>query len=83
MEEATSAAVRLFSTNISGSAPALSKALAVSYSQLVPGNTGMRALGRAIFTDAPNSFEESNEMLAGVCPSVSILQWYTLSSLSS
>ena len=44
---ATSAGVRLRMTRISGSAPARAKALAVSYSQLVPGNTGMMTLGFA------------------------------------
>ena len=43
----TSAGVRLRMTRISGSAPAARKALAVSYSQLVPGNTGMMTLGLA------------------------------------
>ena len=43
----TSAGVRLRMTRISGSAPARAKALAVSYSQLVPGNTGMITLGFA------------------------------------
>ena len=40
----TSAGVRLRMTRISGSAPARAKALAVSYSQLVPGKTGMMHL---------------------------------------
>ena len=38
---------RLRTTTISGSMPARRQALAVSYSQLVPGKTGMTALGRA------------------------------------
>ena len=38
---------RLFITKISGSAPASLTALAESYSQLVPGNTGTKTLGRA------------------------------------
>ena len=37
-------------TSISGSAPARSRARAVSYSQFVPGKTGMSARGRADFT---------------------------------
>lgn len=43
------AAVRLRSTRISGSAPASANALALSYSQLVPGNTGMSTFGFAVF----------------------------------
>ena len=39
--------VRLRMTRISGSAPARANALAVSYSQLVPGKTGMMTLGFA------------------------------------
>ena len=39
--------VRLRTTTISGSMPARMQARAVSYSQLVPGNTGMTALGWA------------------------------------
>ena len=37
--------VRLRTTKISAFAPASSKALAVSYSQLVPGKTGISTLG--------------------------------------
>ena len=36
-------------TNTSVSAPAFSKRFAVSYSQLVPGNTGIRTLGFETF----------------------------------
>ena len=49
---AMSAAERLRTTKTSASAPARSKARAVSYSQLVPGKTGMSTRGRAVFTDA-------------------------------
>ena len=49
-ERATSSAVLLRMTKISGVAPASANALAVSYSQLVPGNTGMSTLGLAVFT---------------------------------
>ena len=38
---------------VSTSAPASSRARAVSYSQLVPGKTGIRALGRARRTLGP------------------------------
>ena len=54
IDAATSAAVRLFITKISGSAPALINALAVSYSQLVPGKAGMSTFGAAHFTAAAN-----------------------------
>ena len=43
------AAVRFRITKISASAPASIMALAESYSQLVPGNTGIRTFGRAVF----------------------------------
>ena len=46
-EAATSAAERLFSTRISGTRPARSTARALSYSQLVPGNTGISTSGAA------------------------------------
>ena len=47
---ATSSAVRLRMTTISGSAPAASIARAESHSQLVPGNTGISTLGLAVLT---------------------------------
>ena len=50
MLAAVSAAVRLRTTSISASPPASMTARAVSYSQLVPGNTGMNARGLACFT---------------------------------
>ena len=40
-----SPAVRFLMTTISGTAPAWAMALAASYSQLVPGKTGMSARG--------------------------------------
>ena len=43
-----SPAVRLRMTTISGSAPAWAMALAASYSQLVPGKTGMSTRGLAV-----------------------------------
>ena len=39
--------MRLLTTKMSASAPAFSKALAVSYSQFVPGNTGISTFGFA------------------------------------
>ena len=46
-DSATPWAVRLLITKTSGTAPAFSSARAVSYSQLVPGNTGISARGAA------------------------------------
>ncbi len=46
-ESATSPPVRFFTTRMLARMPARSRARAVSYSQLVPGNTGMRAAGLA------------------------------------
>lgn len=51
-ERETPSAVRLLTTKISARTPAASKAFAVSYSQFVPGNTGMSAVGRAVLTAA-------------------------------
>jgi len=48
-ECATRSAERLFTTNTWGTAPAASNARAESYSQLVPGNTGISTRGLAIF----------------------------------
>ena len=45
---ATASGVRLLITKVSASAPAARKARALSYSQLLPGNTGMITRGRAI-----------------------------------
>ena len=44
-DSSTASGVRLRKTRISESAPAWLKTAAVSYSQLVPGKTGMRTLG--------------------------------------
>ena len=49
---ATAAGVRLLMTSTCASAPAFSKACAVSYSQLVPGNTGMMTRGLAMVMGA-------------------------------
>ena len=48
--------VRLLMTKISGSAPASRMALALSYSQLVPGNAGIRTLGVAVFIAGEAAF---------------------------
>jgi hypothetical protein len=75
--------VRFRTTIISGSAPAFSKARAESYSQLVPGNTGMSTRGRAVFTAGtgrdPASYENAGTGSSGIW----ILQGNTGSSLPS
>ena len=48
----TAVGVRLRTTIVSAVAPARSQARAESYSQFVPGNTGMMTCGRAIFVAA-------------------------------
>ena len=48
MLSSMSRAVRLRMTSTSGTAPARAKARAVSYSQFVPGKTGISTRGRAI-----------------------------------
>ena len=45
VDSATASGVRLFTTYTVGTAPARSKAAAESYSQLLPGNTGMTTRG--------------------------------------
>ena len=45
---ATAEGVRLLMTSVSATAPACSNARAESYSQFVPGNTGMITRGRAM-----------------------------------
>ena len=51
-DSSMSCGVKLRTTKISASPPARSKARAVSYSQLVPGNTGISTWGFTIFADA-------------------------------
>ena len=46
-ESLMSSGVKFLNTLIITFAPAFSKALALSYSQFVPGNTGMKILGLA------------------------------------
>ncbi len=48
MLSATASGVKLFTISVVGRAPARSNACAVSYSQFVPGNTGMMTRGFAI-----------------------------------
>ena len=52
MESATRPSERLLKTKVSAAAPAASNARAVSYSQFVPGKTGMKTLGLATFERA-------------------------------
>ena len=47
VDSATAAGVRLLTISVCASAPARSNAAAESYSQLLPGNTGMMTRGRA------------------------------------
>ena len=56
---ATSALVKLQMMNCSASAPASSRARWVSYSQFVPGKTGIIAFGRAILTAGATRFSVS------------------------
>ena len=56
---ATWAGVRLLMTNTSGSAPARSMARAESYSQFVPGNTGISTRGFAVPTLGATRFSAS------------------------
>ena len=70
---ATASGVRLLMTKTSALAPARSKACAVSYSQLVPGKTGMITRGRATWTAgvgrvAPEA-ARSNETASTFSPS--------------
>ena len=61
---------RLRTTTISGSMPARRQALAVSYSQLVPGNTGMTARGWANFSVATRG-ERSEQKISAMSESFS------------
>ena len=53
----TPSGLRLRTTSISGSAPARARARAVSYSQFVPGKTGMSACGRGVRVSGAGRFE--------------------------
>ena len=59
--------VRLRTTTISGSMPARRQAWAVSYSQLVPGNTGITALGRAVL-DLHTAGERLSQEMGSTAP---------------
>ena len=67
---ATSSAVRLRITTMSASPPAAMTARAESYSQLVPGNTGISTLGLATLT-AGASVDTSELLKVGTVSSVS------------
>ena len=75
--------VRLLITKISASAPALSTAFAESYSQLVPGNTGIRTLGFATLIAGAEIFHSLYSKASTFLSSDAILQLNTDSSLSS
>ena len=64
-------ALRLRTTTISGSMPARRQARAVSYSQLVPGKTGMTALGRAVLW-RHTAGEGSVQLRVGTSPAASV-----------
>ena len=70
-ESATPWAVRLFSTRISPFSPAFSTAFRESYSQLVPGNTGMSTRGTAT-ARAGRTGGRLSALMAGIgfCPGV-------------
>ena len=76
-------AVRLLTTNISASPPAFSTALAVSYSQFVPGNTGIRNLGLSTVLPGASSLLVLYIISGTRSSEVLILQLYTGSSLPS
>ena len=76
-------AVRFLITIVSVIAPAFSKALAVSYSQFVPGNTGMRTRGFAILAAGLIRVLLSYEKASGLVFSVGIIHGYTGSSFDS
>ena len=63
---ATSALVRLRTMNCSASAPASESARCVSYSQFVPGKTGMSAFGRTCLTAGATRVFVSWEKLSTV-----------------
>ena len=82
-DSATERGDRLLIMNISGSAPASSSTLAVSYSQLVPGNTGISTFGLEIPIFGATRVTALC-VNAGISRfSCTILQGYTLSSLPS
>ena len=76
-------AVRLRMTKISASAPASVMALAESYSQLVPGKTGIRTLGRATLTAGALQLSALKETFSMGVLTSGMLQGNTSSSLSS
>ena len=76
-------AVRLFTTKISASPPAFSTALAVSYSQLVPGNTGIKNFGFSTVLLGAASLLVLYIISGMLSSEVLMLQLYTGSSLPS
>ena len=82
-DSATVWAERLFIMNISASAPAASTAFAESYSQFVPGNTGISTLGLASLIAGFGYVFAVYSNLGISLFSEGMLQLYTLSSLFS
>ena len=69
---------------ISGAAPAAAIAFAESYSQFVPGNTGISTFGSAVLIAGAFRVPSNLYSAAGISVlSVSILHVYTVSSLPS
>ena len=70
-------------TKISGSAPASANAFAVSYSQLVPGNTGRSTLGVSVSTAGAAVLRMPLMKFSTGRSGAGMLQGYTGSSRSS
>ena len=76
-------AERLLTTKISASAPASRTALALSYSQLVPGKAGISTFGFAHLIAGATRLSALKEKVSMGWSKVGILQLYTPSSLFS
>ena len=76
-------AEKLRTTTISAAPPAFSTARAVSYSQLVPGNTGITASGFALLTAGAAALRSVKETLVRCSSEAAALVGNTLSSLPS
>ena len=66
---ATLSGVRLLMMSVSATAPACSKARAESYSQLLPGNTGMMTRGRAMVPLYTSGATPSKDTVSTASPS--------------
>ena len=77
VDSATAAGVRLLTISVVTSAPARSKAAAESYSQLLPGNTGITTCGLAMPAPVYTVFfGASNVMVSTLLPASSLLERY-------